>query len=173
MIKKLVLSFSLACSVVFASEVVLKTNQGDIKLKIYDDAAPKAALNFKTHAKNGYYDGVIFHRVIKGFMMQGGDPTGSGTGGKSIWGKDFEDEFESKLTFDKAGLLAMANAGRNTNGSQFFITFNPTSWLNGYHTIFGEVIDGMDIVRKIENTKTDKKDRPIDEIKIISAEVIE
>lgn len=173
MIKKLFLGSILACSAIFASEVVLKTTQGDITLKLYDEAAPKAVENFKTHAKNGYYDGVIFHRVIKGFMMQGGDPTGTGMGGESIWGKDFEDEFGSKLTFDKAGLLAMANAGRNSNGSQFFITFGPTSWLNGYHTIFGEVVDGMQTVREIENIPTDKNDRPIKETKIISAEVRE
>ena len=119
--------------------------------------------------EKGYYDGIIFHRVIKNFMIQGGDPTGTGMGGESIWGKPFEDEFSPKLLFSRGGLLAMANRGRNTNGSQFFITTKATPWLNGYHTIFGEVVKGYDVVKKIENTKTDKKDKPMQTQKIIKA----
>ena len=110
--------------------------------------------------QKGYYDGVSFHRVIKGFMIQGGDPSGTGRGGQSIFGKSFNDEFKPNVTFDKAGLLAMANAGPNTNGSQFFITTVPTPHLNGRHTIFGEVIEGMNVVRKIENTEVDVRNKP-------------
>jgi peptidylprolyl isomerase len=131
--------------------VVLETNVGKIELKLYPKIAPKAVENFMTHAKNGYYNGIIFHRVIKGFMIQGGDPTGTGMGGESIWKKDFEDEFAKNVVFDKPMLLAMANRGPKTNGSQFFITLAPTPWLNGKHTIFGEVVSGQDVVRKIEN----------------------
>lgn len=132
------------------SIVLLKTNQGDIKLKMKSDIAPKAVENFVTHSKNGYYDGLTFHRVIRDFMIQGGDPKGNGRGGESIWGTPFEDEFDSSVTFDKPYLLAMANSGFNTNGSQFFITVEPTTWLNNKHTIFGEVIEGTEIVDKIE-----------------------
>ena len=132
------------------SIVLLKTNQGDIKLKMKSDIAPKAVENFVTHSKNGYYDGLMFHRVIRNFMIQGGDPKGSGRGGESIWGTPFEDEFDSSVTFDKPYLLAMANSGKNTNGSQFFITVAPTTWLNNKHTIFGEVMEGTETVDKIE-----------------------
>jgi peptidylprolyl isomerase len=118
---------------------------------MYPEIAPLAVENFTTHVKNGYYNGLIFHRVIKGFMIQGGDPTGTGRGGESIWGKPFKDEFGPNVVFDRPMLLAMANRGPETNGSQFFITLAPTDWLNGKHTIFGEVIKGEDAVRKIEN----------------------
>ena len=131
--------------------VVIETNVGKIEVKLYPKVAPKAVENFMTHAKNGYYDGIIFHRVIKGFMIQGGDPTGTGTGGESIWKKTFEDELAPNVVFNKPMLLAMANRGPKTNGSQFFITLAPAGWLNGKHTIFGEVIKGQDVVRKIEN----------------------
>jgi len=130
--------------------VVLETNVGKIELKLYPKVAPLAVKNFTTHAKNGYYNGLIFHRIIKGFMIQGGDPRGNGTGGKSIWGKPFKDEFAPNVVFDRPYLLAMANSGPKTNGSQFFITLAPTPWLNGKHTIFGEVIKGKDVVRKLE-----------------------
>jgi len=130
--------------------VVLETNVGKIELKMYPKIAPLAVENFMTHAKNGYYNGLTFHRIIKGFMIQGGDPVGNGTGGKSIWGKPFKDEFGANIVFDKPFLLAMANSGPKTNGSQFFITLAPTGWLNGKHTIFGEVVNGQDIVRKLE-----------------------
>src|SRR5262249_42735650 len=152
---------------------VIETNLGSIKLKFFPDAAPKAVENFLGLATQGKYDGVIFHRVIDGFMIQGGDPTGTGRGGQSIWGKSFEDECSPALKFDRKGLLAMANAGKNTNGSQFFITCAPTSWLNGKHTIFGEVTSGMDVVDKIENAKTNGQDRPVDQVEIIKVTVLE
>lgn len=149
--------------------IVLETNQGAIEIELYTDIAPKTCENMLGLIKKGYYDGIIFHRVIKNFMIQGGDPTGTGRGGESIWGKPFEDEVNPFLTFDKKGLLAMANAGPNTNGSQFFITTEKTPWLNGKHTIFGEVIKGYDVVQKIENCQKGPGDRPVQEQKIIRA----
>lgn len=145
----------------------LQTSLGNIKIQLFPKIAPKACENFITHAKDGYYDKTIFHRVIKNFMIQGGDPTGTGRGGESIWKKSFKDEFKPNITFDRTGLLAMANRGANTNGSQFFITTVPTPWLNGCHTIFGEVIEGFDVLNKIENTQTGKFDKPLEDIKII------
>ncbi|CAA6819837.1 MAG: Peptidyl-prolyl cis-trans isomerase (EC [uncultured Sulfurovum sp.] len=142
--------------------VVLETNQGSIELKMFPEVAPLAVENFVTHAKDGYYDGLIFHRVIKGFMIQGGDPTGTGRGGESIWKKEFVNEHKPNIVFDRPFLLAMANHGPNTNGSQFFITTEPTPFLNGGYTIFGEVISGKEAVEKIENTKTGGADRPVD-----------
>lgn len=121
-------------------------NGGEFVIEFFDDQAPVTVNNFVTLARAGYYDGTTFHRVIDGFMAQGGDPTGTGTGGP---GYSFEDEIDPNLVFDRAGLLAMANAGPNTNGSQFFITYGPTPHLNGLHTIFGEVIEGMDVVNGI------------------------
>lgn len=153
---------------------VLKTNKGEIEIELRADLAPKAVENFVTHSKNGYYNGLIFHRVIKNFMIQGGDPTGTGRSGESIWGKPFEDEFSSKAVFDRPGILAMANAGPNTNGSQFFITTVATYWLNGYHTIFGYVTKGMDVVEAIENVPTSGQlqgNKPLNEQKIISIEI--
>ena len=149
--------------------VVLETNQGVIEIKLMPDAAPKACENFVKLVEKSYYDGLIFHRVIKGFMIQGGDPTGTGGGGSSVWGKPFEDEFNANAKFDSAGILAMANAGPNTNGSQFFITTAKTPWLDMRHTIFGKVISGYDVVKKIEETATGPGDRPILEQKIIKA----
>jgi len=149
--------------------VVLETNQGNIEIKLKVDVAPKACENFVKLAEKGYYNGLIFHRVIKGFMIQGGDPTGTGMGGESIWGKPFEDEVTPVVKFDGPGILAMANAGPNTNGSQFFITCAKTPWLNMRHTIFGEVISGLEVVQKIENTPVNGEDRPITEQKIIRA----
>jgi peptidylprolyl isomerase len=148
---------------------VLETNQGNIEIKLKSDIAPKACENFVKLIEKGYYDGLIFHRVIKGFMVQGGDPTGTGAGGASIWGKPFEDEVSVTVKFDGPGILAMANAGPNSNGSQFFITCAKTPWLNMRHTIFGEVISGLDVVQKIENTSVGANDRPISEQKIIRA----
>ena len=148
------------------SKVTLHTNNGDIALKLYDDKAPKACENFSTHAKNGYYDKVIFHRVIDRFMIQGGDPTGTGRGGKSIWGKTFEDEVRNGLSLDRKGLLAMANAGPSTNGSQFFITLAATEWLTDKHTIFGEVVAGMDVVEKIAKCDKGAGDRPVKDVVI-------
>ncbi len=149
--------------------VFLLTNQGTIKLKLYPEIAPKTCENFIGLIKKGYYNGIIFHRVIPNFMIQGGDPTGTGRGGESVWGGKFEDEFSDKVQFDKKGVLAMANAGPGTNGSQFFITVAPADHLNGHHTIFGEVVDGYDVVEKIVNTPRDGNDRPSDEQKIIKA----
>jgi len=151
--------------------VVLETNQGNIELTLFADKAPKTVENFVGLVKKGYYNGLIFHRVIKGFMIQGGDPTGTGSGGTSLWGGDFADEINPDLTFDKPGTLAMANRGPDTNGSQFFITTAPTTWLNGHHTIFGQVTTGYDIVSKIENTPTGTGDRPVQDQTIIKAYV--
>jgi len=151
--------------------VVLETTQGKIEIKLMPAVAPKACENFTKLVEKGYYNGLIFHRVIKGFMLQGGDPTGTGRGGTSIWGKPFGDEVKADVTFDKPGILAMANSGPSTNGSQFFITVAKTPWLNMRHTIFGEVISGYDVVEKIENTPTDGQDKPLTEQKIIKAYV--
>jgi len=155
--------------------VVLHTTYGDIELELYPKVAPKAVENFTTHVKEGYYNHVAFHRVIKNFMIQTGDPTETGRGGESIWKKPFRDEFKPGYTFDKAGILAMANRGANTNGSQFFITTKPAPWLNGYYTIFGKVVDGMKVVKKIENVPTTGRrggDRPLERVEIISAELL-
>jgi len=151
--------------------VILETNQGNIEIKLMPEIAPKTCENFLGLVKKGYYDGLIFHRVIKGFMIQGGDPTGTGRGGDSIWGDAFKDEFNVQVKFDKPGILAMANAGPNTNRSQFFITTVPTPWLNNRHTIFGIVTAGYDIVEKIENCEVGAQDRPVSEQKIIRARV--
>jgi cyclophilin family peptidyl-prolyl cis-trans isomerase len=151
----------------------IKTNMGNIEVNLFEKLTPKTVENFVRLAKKNYYDGVIFHRVIDKFMIQGGDPTGTGRGGQSMWGKSFEDEIVPSLVFDKPGYLAMANAGPNTNGSQFFITVIPTPWLNGHHTIFGEVIGGMDVVYSISKVPTSKPgDRPLKDI-IIENIVIE
>ncbi|WP_213105315.1 peptidylprolyl isomerase [Candidatus Protochlamydia amoebophila] len=151
----------------------IETTQGTIEVALRPDVAPKATENFIKHAKDGYYNGVIFHRVIKGFMIQGGDPTGTGRGGESIWNKPFEDEVSDNVKFDRPGLLAMANAGPKTNGSQFFITTAATPWLNKKHTIFGEIIKGYDVVQKIENIQTGPGDRPVEEQKIINITIKE
>jgi len=142
--------------------VVLETNQGNIELELFPEIAPKAVKNFIELSKKGYYDGIIFHRVIKNFMIQGGDPTGTGRGGESIYGGVFDNEYAPNVLFNKPGILAMANAGPNTNGSQFFITTVATSHLNGGYTIFGKVVKGYDVVKKIENTKTARGDRPLE-----------
>ena len=151
---------------------VIKTNMGTIEVELFPDKAPKTVENFVGLAEKGYYKGVIFHRVIDKFMIQGGDPTGTGRGGESLWGKPFEDEIVPSLTFDKPGMLAMANAGPNTNGSQFFITVAPTTWLNGHHTIFGQVIDGMDVVYAISKVATSKPgDKPLKDVVIESIKI--
>ena len=156
--------------------VVLQTNQGDIKLELYPKVAPMAVKNFLTLIKQGYYNGVTFHRIIKNFMIQGGDPTGTGAGGDSIWHKPFKDEFKPGYDFDKPGVLAMANRGPNTNTSQFFITTGKASWLNGYYTIFGHVIGGWDTLKKLNNVKTLGKSshfKPVKTQKIIKAYIIQ
>ena len=153
--------------------VVLETTQGKVTLELFPKIAPKAVENFMTHIKDGYYNGLIFHRIIKGFMIQGGDPTGTGRGGESIWKKPFEDEFSPNVVFNKKGILAMANSGPRTNGSQFFITVAPTAWLNGRHTIFGEVKSGYENVRKLEMVPvTPRANKPLDEQKIIKAYIV-
>jgi cyclophilin family peptidyl-prolyl cis-trans isomerase len=151
---------------------VINTNMGKIEIELFADKTPKTVENFVGLAEKGYYKGVIFHRVIDKFMIQGGDPTGTGRGGESIWGKPFEDEIVKSLVFDKPGYLAMANAGPNTNGSQFFITVVPTSWLNGKHTIFGQVIDGMEVVNAISKVQTSKPDnKPLKDVVIESVTI--
>ncbi|ENI8960198.1 peptidylprolyl isomerase [Listeria monocytogenes] len=168
------------------------TNRGTIRIKLFPEIAPKTVENFVTHSKNGYYDGLIFHRVIPEFMIQGGDPDGRGTGGESIWGESFEDEFSTEA-FNLRGALSMANAGPNTNGSQFFIVQKPdmpadmlgqmeqagfpveiieaykqggTPWLDGRHTVFGHVIEGMDVVDEIANLPTGMQDKPVNDVVI-------
>ena len=143
---------------------VIKTNIGTIEIELFENETPRTVENFVGLANKGYYNGVIFHRVIDGFMIQGGDPTGSGRGGESIFGKKFNDEIVDSLIFDSEGILAMANAGPNTNGSQFFITLAPTPWLNGHHTIFGKVIAGMDVVRAIGKVTKGPQDRPLKDV---------
>ena len=147
-----------------SSTAVMHTNHGDITLELFDEEAPNTVENFRKLAGDSFYNGVIFHRVIKDFMIQGGDPTGTGTGGP---GYTFEDEFnEHKIV---RGALAMANAGPNTNGSQFFIvTTDAAPWLDGKHTVFGHVVEGMEVVDKIEGGETDARDKPVDEARIES-----
>ncbi|OAL33886.1 hypothetical protein AYO20_06897 [Fonsecaea nubica] len=151
------------------TSAVLHTTYGDIHIRLFPDKAPKAVENFVTHARNGYYNNTIFHRVIRKFMIQGGDPLGDGTGGESIWGKEFEDEF-SDLKHDKPYTVSMANAGPNTNGSQFFITTEKTPWLDKKHTIFGRAYKGLEVIHQIENTKV-RKEKPEEDIKIVNISI--
>jgi peptidylprolyl isomerase len=148
---------------------VLETSQGTIEIRLMPEIAPRACENFSKLIEKGYYNGIIFHRVIKNFMIQGGDPTGTGSGGESIWGEPFADEVTQDVQFNKPGIVAMANAGPNTNGSQFFITTVATPWLNMRHSIFGEVISGYEAVQKIENTTTGLANKPTAEQKILKA----
>ena len=180
--------------------VEMNTTLGVVKIKLFPEHAPKTVENFLGHAKSGYYNGIIFHRVITDFMIQGGDPTGTGMGGQSIWGDSFEDEFNENL-FNLRGALSMANAGPNTNGSQFFIVqmeHTPnnmiaqleqakypteiieayaknggTPWLDFKHTVFGHVVEGMDIVDNIANVEKDMRDKPLEDVKIESITIIE
>lgn len=146
----------------------IHTNMGDISVRLFPQQTPKTVENFVTHARNGYYNNTIFHRVIRKFMIQGGDPLGDGTGGTSIWGKEFEDEFHPDLRHDRPYTLSMANAGPNTNGSQFFITTaEKADWLDNKHTVFGRVDKGKDVVHVIENVRV-VKEKPEDDIKIIN-----
>jgi len=140
---------------------VIETSMGTITCTLFPDKAPKACENFILLTGKGYYNGIVFHRVIANFMIQGGDPTGTGRGGTSAWGTAFEDEFHPSLVHDHAGILSMANAGPGTNGSQFFITLAPTPWLDNRHTIFGEVVGGMDVVQKIGAVKKGPGDKPV------------
>ncbi|XP_014232799.1 peptidylprolyl isomerase domain and WD repeat-containing protein 1 [Trichogramma pretiosum] len=151
---------------------VLHTALGDIEIDLFGKKVPKTVENFCVHSKSGYFNGHIFHRVIKGFMIQTGDPTGTGTGGESIWGGEFADEFVKELKHDRPYTVSMANAGPNTNGSQFFITLTPTPWLDNKHTVFGRVVKGMEVVQNISTVKTNPKtDKPYDDVKIISVTV--
>ena len=180
---------------------LMHTNMGDMKFKLFPKEAPRAVENFTTHAKNGYYNGIVFHRVIKDFMIQGGDPTATGMGGESIWGENFEDEFDPAL-HNLRGALSMANAGPGTNGSQFFIVeakevpqnmlsqmraladrgfpediteayeaLGGTPWLDFHHTVFGQVISGMDVVEKIASVPVDERDKPVNDVVIESIEI--
>jgi cyclophilin family peptidyl-prolyl cis-trans isomerase len=150
-----------------ATPATLETNHGRIELELYEDAAPKTVENFVKLARDGFYDGVIFHRVIRDFMLQGGDPTGTGMGGP---GYQFEDEINHHRV--ERGALAMANAGPNTNGSQFFIvTAEACPWLDGMHTVFGRVSGGMDVVDQIGAVATDAQDRPVEDVTIVSVRV--
>lgn len=149
--------------------VVFETSLGNVEITLKPDVAPKTCENFLGLVQKKYYDGVVFHRIIKNFMIQGGDPTGTGAGGESIWGKPFADECKPNVKFDKPGLLAMANRGPGTNGSQFFITTVSTPWLHMKHTIFGEVTQGYEVVKKMEAAQTGPGDRPVQPIKILKA----
>ena len=176
--------------------VEMVTTEGNIKIKLFPEQAPKTVENFLTHAKDGYYDGVIFHRVINNFMIQGGDPDGTGMGGESIWGDSFEDEISNQL-YNIRGALSMANAGPGTNGSQFFIVQNkddisdgilaedvPTKIIDAYanggahhldgkHTVFGQVVEGMDVVDKIAAAETEAGDKPAKDIKIEKINILQ
>lgn len=179
--------------------VAFETSKGTIKIKLFPEEAPKTVENFLTHVENGYYDGLIFHRVIKDFMLQGGDPTGTGMGGESIWGSSFEDEFSRNL-FNFRGALSMANAGYNTNGSQFFIVQasevpknmtrqmkdadfpeevvnaykenGGTPWLDYRHTVFGQVVEGMDLVDLISDVPKGAQDRPVEDVVINTIKIV-
>ncbi|KAH8309044.1 hypothetical protein KR059_005374, partial [Drosophila kikkawai] len=151
--------------------VRLNTNFGPLNLELFCDQTPRACDNFIKHCANGYYNNVMFHRSIRNFIVQGGDPTGSGSGGESIWGKKFEDEFKPNLTHTGRGVLSMANSGPNTNGSQFFITYRSCKHLDGKHTIFGKLVGGLETLQKMENIEVDNKDRPIEDIIIENSQV--
>lgn len=148
--------------------LVIETTEGTFECRLFPEIAPKACQNIVQLAERGYYNGLIFHRVMKGFMIQGGDPLGTGYGGESAWGRPFKDEFSPAQRFDRPGILAMANAGKNTNGSQFFVTVKPTPGLNDVHTIFGEVTKGYDVVVRISETPVNSDDRPLTDVRIIT-----
>lgn len=143
---------------------IINTNMGTIELELFAKETPKTVENFVGLSNKGYYNGVIFHRVIDNFMIQGGDPTGTGRGGESLWGKRFNDEIVPSLKHSGPGILSMANAGPNTNGSQFFITLVATPWLDGKHTVFGKVINGMDVVNAIGKVPKNQMDRPLKDV---------
>ena len=150
------------------SKATMTTTEGDIVLELFDEDAPKTVANFKQLSGQGFYDGLIFHRIIKDFMIQGGCPLGTGTGGP---GYKFADEFSPKLRHTKPGILSMANAGPNTNGSQFFVTLAATPWLDNKHTIFGEVTEGYDVVEKISKVPRGAQDRPVKEVRVNSVTI--
>ena len=142
---------------------VFETNMGSFEIELFEDKAPITTKNFIDLVEKGFYDGLIFHRVIDNFMIQGGDPKGNGTGGP---GYAIPDEFHPDLKHDSEGILSMANAGPNTGGSQFFITLVPTPWLDGHHTVFGKVIKGMDVVHKIGKVECNYMDKPVSDVVI-------
>lgn len=183
------------------TKAIIRTNRGDMEFELYPSVAPKAVENFVTHSKNGYYDGLIFHRVIKDFMIQGGDPTGTGCGGESVWGKSFEDEFDISAR-NYYGALSMANSGPNTNGSQFFVVqaktvpsqlleqmeqlkdkgypqeviyrykeVGGTPWLDFHHTVFGQLVSGEDVLEDIANVRTGMADKPVYDVVIETIEI--
>jgi cyclophilin family peptidyl-prolyl cis-trans isomerase len=144
------------------------TNMGNFEIELYENKAPKTVNNFLKLVGDGFYNGIIFHRVIKGFMIQGGCPEGTGRGGP---GYTIPDEFHPDLKHNSPGILSMANAGPNTGGSQFFITVAPTPWLDNHHSVFGKVVDGMDVVTNISKVQTDRSDRPLKEVVINSINI--
>ena len=148
--------------------VTLHTSHGALKLELFCDKVPRACENFLALAASGYYDKTIFHRNMKGFMLQGGDPTGTGKGGESIWGGTFIDEFHPDCSHSKRGVLSMANNGPSTNGSQFFITYGPQAHLDHKYTVFGEVLDGHDVLDLIEKVPVGKKNRPLTDVTLNS-----
>ena len=151
--------------------VHLSTSEGEIGIELYQEDAPRACENFKTLAERGYYDGTVFHRLVKGFVLQGGDPTGTGTGGESCFGGLFGDELSGRLKHTGAGVVSCASAGPNLNGSQFFITLAPAPSLDGTATIFGRVYSGMSVLRRISEFKVGSDDRPLTEVRILRAVV--
>lgn len=158
---------------VLGKEAVLRTSMGDIRIRLFPNDVPHTVENFCSHSRNGYYDNVLFHRIIKGFMIQTGDPLGDGTGGESIWGGEFEDEFSRDLRHDRPFTVSMANAGKDTNGSQFFITtVNSAPWLDNKHTVFGRVVRGMDVCSSIESVKVDSSDKPLQDVLILSIDIL-
>ncbi len=150
--------------------VYMETTMGNIKIKLFTKEAPITTANFKKLVKDGFYNGLIFHRVIDGFMIQGGDPTGTGTGGSK---ETIKDEFGPGLKHDKKGMLSMANRGPDTGTSQFFITLAATPWLDGKHAIFGEVVEGMDVVENIGKVKTGQNDKPVTDVKMTKVTLID
>mmetsp|Transcript_46289 Transcript_46289/g.53346 ORF Transcript_46289/g.53346 Transcript_46289/m.53346 type:complete len:669 (+) Transcript_46289:30-2036(+) len=155
-----------------AEKAIIYTTMGEIHVRLYPDECSRTVENFTTHSKNKYYDNILFHRVVKSFMIQTGDPQGDGTGGESIWGSEFEDECHPSLNHDEPFILAMANRGPHTNGSQFYISTVPCPWLNGKHTVFGKVTKGRDVVRAIESVRADKNNRPLIDVKMQTIKVI-
>jgi|TARA_B110000977_G_scaffold196353_1_gene276553 peptidyl-prolyl cis-trans isomerase-like 3 len=151
--------------------VTLHTNFGDLKVEIFCEDTPRTAENFLALCASGYYDDCAFHRNIKGFMLQGGDPSGTGKGGKSIWGGKFGDEIRDHLKLTNRGILAMANSGENTNASQFFVTYAKAPHLNGKNTVFGKIIDGHQVLDRIEKTPGDERDRPVRDVKIVNVTI--
>ncbi|KAJ1523337.1 hypothetical protein ONE63_001207 [Megalurothrips usitatus] len=150
---------------------LLDTTMGEVVIELYWKHAPNTCRNFAELCRRGYYNGTKFHRIIRDFMIQGGDPTGTGKGGQSIYGKEFNDEIHEELKHTGAGVLSMANSGPNTNGSQFFITLAPTQWLDGKHAIFGRIYNGMSVIKRIGLVETDKSDRPVDDVMIVQSSV--